>query len=105
MDQGQYPSYQFFAEHLNALFQISIAADKVVEVKLVEVSELKLSPHQERYSIVFKGPRDTFLLQDNYSMTHETGGTFSIFLVPVGMEGDGYLYESVSNQLLAAEGK
>jgi hypothetical protein len=103
MDQQPYPSYQFFAENLNAPFQISMA-DKVMELKLVEVSELKLSPYQERYSIVFKGPRDTLLPQDNYAMTHASAGSFTIFLVPVGMEADGFLYESVSNQLVAADG-
>jgi hypothetical protein len=104
MEQEQSPSYEVFSENLNAVFQIRVAPDKLVEVKLVEVSELKKSPQQERFSIVFKGPNDTLLPQHAYEMTLETAGTFNIFLVPVGMEADGFLYEAVFNQLLAAGG-
>lgn len=104
MEQEQTPGYEIFAENLNAVFQITVAADKLVEVKLVEVSELKKSPQQERFSIVFKGPSDTLLPQHTYEMTHESTGTFTIFLVPVGMETDGFLYEAVFNQLLPAGG-
>jgi Domain of unknown function (DUF6916) len=100
----QQPSYQTFAENLNQVFQLRAEADKLVEVKLVEVSELKKTSQQERFSIVFKGPNDTLLPQSAYQMTHERAGTFSIFLVPVGMEADGFLYEAVFNLLLPAEG-
>jgi hypothetical protein len=104
MDPEQCPSYEVFAENLNAVFQIRFEADKLVEVKLVEVSELKKTSQQERFSIVFKGPRETFLPQYEYQMTHERAGTFPIFLVPVGVEADGFLYEAVFNQLLPAKG-
>ena len=88
-----------FAKHLNSKFQIRINESQAIETELVEVSELLLSPRQERFSIVFRASNDIFLGQGQWPHEHEVMGQFELFLVPVGRDEDGSYYEAVFNRL------
>jgi hypothetical protein len=43
---------------------------------------------QQSFSLIFRGPRDPTLAQRIHPVEHPTLGTLTIFLVPIGPEGD-----------------
>jgi hypothetical protein len=96
-----------FSMHLNTPFSIYISPTMAMEVELVEVTEKGVSDHQqpsaathqERFSLVFRGPRDRLLQQGMYQLQHDQLGVLELFLVPVGRDHEGLYYEAVFNRL------
>ena len=101
------PDASTFSAHLHTEFRILQSSTPLVHVELVEVAEKGASqgpqpwapPLQERFSLVFRGPRGTPLQQGTYQLQHTQLGTFDLFLVPVGRDHDGVYYEAVFNRL------
>ena len=89
-----------FASHLNTKFRVLRDGQESVEIELVEVGEFLQSEHQERFSIMFRGPGDTFFKQGMYDFDHHAMGKFRLFIVPVDQKDDGYYYEAVFNRLV-----
>jgi len=89
--------YEDFRSQVTSTFRIE---DTQMELKLVEVTERKLTSNQEVFSLIFSGPGDHFLEQRLYNLSHEKLGEGSIFLVPVAQDANGYTYEAVFNRLL-----
>ena len=89
-----------FAENLNTPFALQHPHWGIVTVNLVSVSDLRETPRQRMFSLVFLGPLDQPLEQGLHPMTHETMGTESLFLVPIAREADGFRYEAVFNNLV-----
>jgi len=71
-----------------------------VTVELVAVSDLRETPRQRMFSLVFRGDLEQPMEQGLFSMTHEKMGTESLFLVPIAREADGFRYEAVFNNLV-----
>ena len=92
-------THEVFAAHLNTKFTIHIDETNRVELTLFEVSELKLSSRQEQFAIVFRGPLDIFLGQGMRPFEHDQMGQFSLFLVPIKKDDEGFYYEAVFNRL------
>ena len=92
--------HEVFAQHLNTIFRIYVDDSSAIDAKLIEVSELNLSPRQERFSIVFRGPNETYLGQGMRRFEHPEMGEFALFLVPISSDDQGYRYESVFNRLV-----
>lgn len=88
-----------FAPHLNSTFKIRISESETVDSRLHEVTELLLSPRQERFAVVFRTSNDFFLDQGLRTFEHDVMGQFELFLVPVGRDEDGTYYEAVFNRL------
>jgi hypothetical protein len=101
------PDASKFSAHLNSEFTIFQAPTPLIGVELVEVTEKRVTggqrpsaaTDQERFSVVFRGPRDKPLEQGMYQMQHDQLGGFDLFLVPVGRDHDGVYYEAVFNRL------
>ncbi len=75
------------------------AADSL-EVELVSVEESSggsASDGRRPFSVVFRGPSGLPLSQGIRRMEHYGIGVFDLFLVPVGQDGEGFLYEAVFN--------
>jgi hypothetical protein len=69
-------------------------------LQLVAVTALVTSQtHLERgpFSLTFKGRCPGMPSQALYRLSHPTAGELEIFLVPVGMEEEDYLFEAVFN--------
>lgn len=92
-------AHETFAKYLNNKFMISLGDSNTVETELIEVGERLLTPHQERFSIIFQGPAASALAQGTYSFTHEGMGTFDLFIVPIGYDSNSIRYEAVFNRL------
>ena len=92
--------HEDFAKHLHSKFRIRVDESQTVESELTEVSELLLSPKQERFSLVFRTSNDFFLGQGQRPLEHDAMGELSLFLVPVGRDEEGTYYEAVFNRLV-----
>jgi len=92
-------THETFAQHANNKFQVQVDENTGVELELTEISELKLHPSQEEFSIVFRGPLDIFLGQGVRAVKHEQMGEFELFLVPIRQDQQGFYYEAVFNRI------
>jgi hypothetical protein len=88
-----------FAGCLNETFQASLN-DGSVDFVLVEVQPLKQThPGALRapFSLLFRNTAAFLFPQQLYPMQHARLGEFSIFLVPIAREREGFLYQAVFN--------
>ena len=94
-------SEEAFRENLNTKFRVRAEAPRPVELELVEVKGYNAAESErrgmERFSLFFRGPADIYVPQGTYSLEHERMGALDIFVVPVGRDAAGFLYESVFN--------
>jgi hypothetical protein len=67
-------------------------------LKLIEVEGSTRDPRFEQFSIVFRGPRDPVLPQKIYPFEHPEIGSFSLFIVPIGQDTEGTLYQAIFNR-------
>ena len=88
-----------FSRHANSKFQVLVDQNTSVEVELTQVSEMKIYPEQEEFSLVFRGPLNAFLGQGTRIFQHEQMGEFAIFIVPIAQDARGYDYEAVFNRV------
>jgi uncharacterized protein DUF6916 len=93
-------THALFTENQNTDFVVQHPKWGNVTVKLVYVSDLRETSRQRIFSLVFRGPLDQPLEQGLYPLTHESMGTESLFLVPIGQGADGFRYEAVFNNLV-----
>jgi hypothetical protein len=95
-----------FSKHLNHKFKIQYEtgegeADIIgsMEAELVEVSKLgeRQADEDQRqsFSVIFRGPFEPELPQRVYSLEHEGLGKLDLFLVPIGPDEKGMLYQAV----------
>jgi hypothetical protein len=91
--------HEVFSRHLNTNFRISLGESGTLDVELNTVNELQLSPYQERFAILFRGPREPFLGQGSYRLEHDEMGEFILFLVPIRQDEAGTFYEAVFNRV------
>ena len=77
---------------LSGTHKIELRLERAAKVMESEAARLKRNP----FSLIFLGPGSIFLEQKIYRVTHESmTEPLDIFLVPIGREGGGYLYEAV----------
>jgi hypothetical protein len=87
-----------FARHVDTAFRLRDAGGD--ELTLIQVSELRASPRQETFSLLFRGAADRALPQATWKVGHAALGELDIFLVPVGHDERGRYYEAVFNRLV-----
>lgn len=72
--------------------RVELRVMEVLPVMESEVAKLKRLP----FSIIFCGPNTHLLAQHTYPMRHEAfSEVLHIFIVPVGQQGEEYVYEAV----------
>jgi uncharacterized protein DUF6916 len=87
-----------FAPHVGSPFRVHVG-DSELELTLVEVSDVRVSPRVEAFSLEFRGPAASPLPQAEYQFDHPVIGELALFIVPVGRDGDALEYEAVFNRL------
>lgn len=78
-------------------FRIHRGASETLGVDLVSVSGPDEGSSGRPFSIVFRGPTGIPLPQRTYRVEHSEIGSFRLFLVPIGPDEEGLLYEAVFN--------
>jgi hypothetical protein len=84
-----------FRPHLGARFRLP---QESVECELIELTEQEGSARsgsRKAFSVVFRGPAQPVLDQRIRRLEHDGIGALELFLVPIGLDSDGVLYEAV----------
>lgn len=89
-----------FLPFVDAGFECVLGPEISVPLTLVSATEISRSSYQRQFSVLFCGPRDQFLQQGTYQVSHPEFGVAELFLVPVGMTPDAFQYEAFFNCLL-----
>ena len=92
-------THEEFSKQLNTKFEIRISEAQAIEVELTEVSELLISPRQERFSLIFRSANDILIAQGLHRFEHDQMGPFDLFIVPVDRDESGTYHEAVFNRL------
>lgn len=96
--------HEEFSKYLNTTFRVLVDDINTLELKLNEVSDRRVSPHhQERFEIIFRGPREPLITQGSYRLEHDEMGDLILFIVPVEQNNDGIFYEACFNRMLQRE--
>jgi hypothetical protein len=95
-------TYEQFNQFIGQTFQVRFedgAMDLVLErVNLLMEKHVSPQMHRDAFSAHFRGPGERMLKQGTFSIYNESiGQVVPIFLVPVGREADGFIYEAVFN--------
>jgi hypothetical protein len=88
-----------FSETLNTTFRLNLPETDVLELELIKVEDVGSTAKQERFSVLFRGPLERGVRQGSFSFEHETLGNFDLFIVPIGREDDGIVYEAAFNRI------
>jgi hypothetical protein len=94
MDLGDV-TLETFEPHVGDVFTI---ADEPVSIELVLHSALALGEWpggRQPFSLTFRGPLEPPLAQAIYALEHAELGVLEIFVVPIGQDASGTLYEAV----------
>ena len=75
-------------------------ADSDTGLRLIRVDPLKgAASGREPFSLTFKGPVEPVYSQQNFTLSHAEFGALTLFMVPVGRDGDpvsgSVLYEAI----------
>jgi hypothetical protein len=96
-------THEEFTKNANTIFQVEAEENTQVELELIAVSELKLYPQQEEFTLEFRGPSNQFLGQGVRNVTHDQMGEFELFIVPIRQTEQGFYYEAIFNRLRDAD--
>jgi hypothetical protein len=89
-----------FSKQLHTTYALEHPEWGEIALELVSVSDLRETPQQRMYSLLFRGPLEMPFQQGSFPLAHEAMGQATLFLVPVAREADGFRYEAVFNQLV-----
>jgi hypothetical protein len=92
-------THEEFSQHANTKFQVQVDENTPVELDLIEVSELKVYPQQEEFTLTFRGPLNAFLDQGVRPFKHDQMGEFEVFIVPIKQDAEGFYYEAIFNRI------
>jgi hypothetical protein len=87
-----------FEPHVGSMFRAEAAGD-VVPLQLAEVKRGLSTPRVLQFSLFFKGPLQPFLPQQTVHFKHDVLGDMDLFIVPVGKEESGFIYQVVFTRL------
>jgi hypothetical protein len=105
-----HPGLAEFEKNLNSSFEVIHEGGSKVTLKLVEAQAARrrssskavrgaADAGNEKFSLLFKGPRNQLLPQDTYRFRHRELGELSLFIVPVLSRNQRhYAYEAIFNR-------
>jgi hypothetical protein len=94
-------SVQSYKEQVGSSFHVMLG-DDLVDIVLIDVTD-KSEPLAEQFTLLFRGPLDRFFEQNTYDLGHDVLGLEPIFIVPVGRQADGFLYQAVFHRFYQKE--
>ncbi|MDH3389966.1 MAG: hypothetical protein OEN02_18930 [Gammaproteobacteria bacterium] len=90
-----------FESCLNDTFTVKSEDENEQQLELIEIKPLgEHDPDakiRQPFSLLFRGPREPMLQQQAYQLENSNLGEMLLFLVPIGPDEKGMLYESVFN--------
>jgi len=92
-------THEEFSKNVNTKFKVQNKENVPAELELIEISEIKLYPKQEEFSLEFRGPLNMFLNQGVHNFSHDQMGEFELFIVPIKQDQQGFYYQAIFNRL------
>jgi hypothetical protein len=91
-----------FKAALNTRFRVAGPAGSGTarSMTLAEYEQGRPSPEVEHFAVRFLGLGEPPFPQGTYHFSHDRIGAFELFIVPVGRQADGIVYEAVFNRLV-----
>jgi hypothetical protein len=96
-------NHAHFAGQIGTPFAVQVGG-RAIALELIEARLHAVHPNRpavlarsQPFSLLFRAPRGTNAPQQIYELSHHVLGQFAIFLVPVGPDQHGPLYEAVFN--------
>lgn len=91
------PGYDEFAALVGERFSVAGASGEVMlDLAAVTAQSGPGAARGRGFTLAFRGPRATPLKQGTHRFNHPRC-TADIFIVPVGLDADGYRYEAIFN--------
>ena len=92
-----------FADCIGQTFLMSAVPDRSFPLALVEARSLASAGtraeaglrSREPFSLIFRGPGEPVMPQRIYALTHDSLGNLELFLVPIGPDQGGMLYQAI----------
>ncbi len=88
-------TYQKYQDISSKIFQIN-HTDTAIELELLEVTMIQSSVLPDGgFSLLWQGPLAPALTQATYAVQHAEIGEHPYFIVPIGKNESGYMYEAI----------
>jgi hypothetical protein len=87
-----------FVPELNSKFRMQVEDGDALNVELIEVSDVGKGG-EDQFVLLFQGPAEPVLPQGTCRFQQDRIGRFALFVVPVGRNEAGILYESIINRM------
>ena len=92
--------YEDFGPHVNSTFSLGLGESNI-ELALTEAKRLVVQPFpgmmREPFSLIFRSTSQVVLPQRSYVFSHAAMGKFDIFLVAIGRDVSGVVYQAIYN--------
>ncbi len=89
-----------FEEVLNTQFRIPVENSDPLKLELFEITEGLSTDRQEQFALHFRGPLEMPFPQAIRQLEHDTLGTLTLFLVPIGKDEQSMIYEAAFNRFI-----
>ena len=88
-----------FIPYFNGKFHLFLNEVDFIEVELIEISNYpNQNPETGRpFNLIFRLPKGLFIPQETYTFKHSQIGKLDLFIVPIGPDEKGQLYQVVFN--------
>lgn len=103
-------SYPVLAGQINTVFRVRVSPQRVVELKLLKAPLARVTPSvpgrqapgdagNEKFSLIFSGPKETLLTSAIHQFEHRQLGRFEMYVGQIGTEDtESARYETVFNR-------
>ena len=88
-----------FEQHLNTRIWLCSEDGERVPLEFIQLEDFP-SARTEQFSLLFRGAGSAVYPQRIYSVEHDVIGRFDLFLVPIGRDSQGTIYQAVFNRFL-----
>jgi hypothetical protein len=92
--------YENFGPYVNSTFSLKLG-ETTVDLALTEATRQMVRPFpgmmREPFSLIFRSSSQVVLPQRMYPLAHAAMGKIDIFLVPIGRDMHGVVYQAIYN--------
>lgn len=93
-------TFEAFSPHVNSTFSLGLG-ESTVELTLTQAAKQPVQPYpgmmREPFSLFFRSATPVVLPQRQYPFKHASLGRLDIFIVPIGRDPQGIVYQAVFN--------
>jgi len=93
-------TFESFSPHVNSTFALGVG-ESSIDLTLTDATKQQMRPFpgmmREPFALIFRSGTPVVLPQRIYPFKHDEMGRFDIFIVPIGRDVQGVVYQAVFN--------